>query len=51
MLKQAKAGYPNSKKGKKMKYEFELSQLKKKKNTPIKITTAIITILTIIKSH
>lgn len=52
MLKQAKAGYPNSKKGRKMKYEDNLIQKqkanKKLLSVPYKL---IITILSIIKSH
>lgn len=51
LLKDAKPGYPNNKKGRKMKYEFELSQNKKKNNIPLRITAALITILTIFKSH
>jgi hypothetical protein len=51
LLKYAKPGYPNSKKGRKMKYEFELSQKKTNNNVSLKIKMVCITILTILKLH
>lgn len=48
----AKAGYPNSKKGLKMKYEQSLIQKKRNKNNMLIVVYSLFTtILSIIKSH
>jgi len=47
----AKAGYPNSKKGLKMKYEDNLVKKPKIKILALKLIIVYATILTILKSH
>lgn len=52
MLKQAKAGYPNSKKGLKMKYEDSLNQKQKANKKLLSVPYKfIIILLSIVKSH
>jgi len=47
----ARAGYPNTKKGRKMKYEDNLLKKPKIKTLALKLTIVYATILTILKSH
>jgi len=51
LLKYAKPGYPNTKKGRKMQQKDNLVKKPKVKNFGLKLIVIYATILTILKSH